>query len=215
MENNHNPDNLSTKRIEGLSDGVFGIAMTLLIFKIDVPDVPSGLNIDTELPKVLITLLPQFENYLMSFILLGLYWMRHQIQFKYIQESDKVLMWINIFFLVFVGFVPFTTALLMEYADHTLPQVLYALNLLFISLSLSIHWMYATSNHRLVDKLLPQAYIRFTRWMNFSSSIIFTICIGIAFISPRVSLTMMYFIPIFYFVINRVQKAEKRKHIIP
>jgi len=208
MENN-NKESLATNRIEGLSDGVFGIAMTLLIFKIDVPDGIIMEGGKVFLRDKLYNMIPQFENYLISFLLLGFYWTRHQLQFKYIKQADRNLLWINIFFLAEVGLIPFTTALLMKYTGMEMPQLLYSLNLLLIGLTLAIHWWYASSNYRLVDKNLSKEYIRNTTWLTFSVPIAFAICSVVAVISPRTSLTLMYIIPLIYFVARIIEKRKK------
>lgn len=207
--NNNNNESLPTNRIEGLSDGVFGIAMTLLIFKLDVPDGMIQDNLNKVLTDKLFNMLPQFENYFISFILLGLYWTRHQLQFKHIKQADRNLLWINIFFLVFVGLLPFTTGLLMDYTGLELPQFLYSLNLMLIGLMLAIHWIYASRNYRLVNKELTKEYIKNYTLLTISAPVIFGLCCVIAIISPRISLTLMYIIPIFYLVVKIVEKRKK------
>ena len=159
-------------------------------------------------------MLPQFENYFISFILLGLYWTRHQLQFKYIKEADRNLLWINIFFLVFVGLLPFTTGMLMEYAGLEIPQFLYSLNLLLIGLTLAVHWIYASRNYRLVDKDLTKEFIRYYTLLTLSAPLIFAVCCIIAIINPRLSLTLMYIIPIFYLVVKVVEKRKRTKKAV-
>ncbi|MBS1494242.1 MAG: DUF1211 domain-containing protein [Bacteroidetes bacterium] len=207
MENN-SKENLATNRIEGLSDGVFGIAMTLLIFKLDVPDGVISEGGKIFLRDKLYNMIPQFENYFVSFLLLGFYWTRHQLQFKYIKQADRNLLWINIFFLAAVGLVPFTTALLMKYTGLEMPQLLYSLNLLVIGLALAVHWSYACKNYRLVDKDLSKEYIRGTTKLIYSVPLAFGICAVVALFSPRISLTLMYVIPLIYVVARLVEKKK-------
>ncbi len=208
---NNSKESLSTNRIEGLCDGVFGIAMTLLIFKLDVPDGILTSHMNHELIDKLYNMIPQFENYFISFILLGLYWTRHQLQFKHIKQSDRTLLWINIFFLVFVGTVPFTTGLLMKYTGLEITQFLYSLNLLMIGLTLAIHWWYASKNYRLVDKDMPEKEIKSFNRMVFSVPIAFGICCIVALFSPRTSLTLMYVIPLIYVIARLWDKKKKKK----
>ena len=209
MEENIN-ESLPTNRIEGLSDGVFGIAMTILIFKLDVPDGIIQDNMNQIIQNQLYNMLPQFENYFISFILLGLYWTRHQLQFKYIKQADRTLLWMNIFFLVFVGLLPFTTGLLMQYTGLEIPQFLYSLNLMLIGLALGIHWIYASRNYRLINKDLTKDFIKNYTILTLSPVIVFAICCVVAIISPRTSLTMMYTIPLFFLVVKIVEKKKKR-----
>lgn len=210
MFKKYSDEGLPTNRIEGLSDGVFGIAMTLLIFKIDVPDVILHGNINDQLAKKLFDMLPQFENYFLSFILLGIYWIRHQLQFKHIKEADRNLLWINIFFLVFVGLLPFSTGILMKYTGLEVAQFLYSLNLLFIGLALAVHWRYASKDYRLINKDLPKDYIKASSLLIYSVPVVFLVCCLIALFSPRASLTFMYLIPIMFAVAKFFEKRRKR-----
>lgn len=203
-------ESLPTNRIEGLSDGVFGIAMTLLIFKLDVPDVIVDNNMNQALTDKLFNMIPQFENYFISFILLGLYWTRHQLQFKHIKQADRNLLWINIFFLVFVGLLPFTTGLLMKYTGLEIPQFLYSLNLLCIGLALAVHWIYASRDYRLINKDLTKEFIKKYTILTISAPVVFAICCAVALVSPRTSLTLMYIIPLFYLVVKIVEKRKRR-----
>jgi len=208
---NGTKENLPTNRIEGLSDGVFGIAMTLLIFKLDVPD-----GIISETGKIMLrdklyNMIPQFENYFISFILLGFYWTRHQLQFKYIKQADRNLLWINIFFLAMVGLVPFTTALIMKYTGLEMPVLLYSLNLLVIGLALAVHWAYACEDFRLIDKSLSKEYIRGSSILLFSVPVAFGICAAVSLVSPRISLTLMYIIPFIYLISRLLEKRRKTK----
>lgn len=203
-------ESLPTNRIEGLSDGVFGIAMTLLIFKLEVPDVIVDNNINQALTDKLFNMIPQFENYFISFILLGLYWTRHQLQFKHIKQANRNLLWINIFFLVFVGLLPFTTGLLMKYTGLEIPQFLYSLNLLCIGFALAVHWIYASRNYRLINKDLTKEFIKNYTILTISAPVVFAICCAVALVSPRTSLTLMYIIPLFYLVVKIVEKRKRR-----
>jgi uncharacterized membrane protein len=156
-------------------------------------------------------MMPQFENYLISFLLLGLYWTRHQLQFKYIKLANRNLLWINIFFLVFVGLLPFTTGLVMKYTGLEIPQFLYSLNLLLIGLMLAIHWSYAIHNHRLIDKDLSKDYIKHATKMIFSVPIAFGVCCIVALFSPIISLRLMYLVPLFYFAIRFIEKKKVKR----
>ena len=164
-----------------------------------------------ELIDKLYNMIPQFENYLISFLLLGLYWTRHQLQFKHIKQSDRTLLWINIFFLVFVGTVPFTTGLLMKYTGLEITQFIYSFNLLMIGLILAIHWRYASKNYRVVDKNMPEKEIKSFNRMVFSVPIAFGICCIVALFSPRTSLTLMYMIPLIYLVVKKLEKRKERE----
>lgn len=133
-------------RIEAISDGVFAIAMTLLILDIRLP-VNELIHTDTDLWHSLGKLLPKLVSYFLSFMTLGIFWVGHSMQFNYIHESDRNLTWISIFFLMLVSLIPFTTALLSEYIHLKLAITIYWLNILLMGVVIYIHWTYAYRKH--------------------------------------------------------------------
>src|SRR5262249_58864256 len=101
-----------------------------------------------ELPLKLLSLWPKFLSYTISFVILGVYWVGHHVQLSFIRRADRPLLWINIFFLLWVALVPFSTALLSEYAKTRLAIAIYGANLIAIGLTLALHWWYATTESR-------------------------------------------------------------------
>src|SRR5260370_38420709 len=104
---------LSRNRIEALADGVFAVAMTLLVLDIKVPELQSPLA-TAELPLKLLALWPKFLSYLISFVILGVYWMGHNMQLSLIRQPDRPLIWINVLFLLSASLFHFSTALLID-----------------------------------------------------------------------------------------------------
>ena len=148
-----------TARIEALSDGVFAVAMTLLIIDIRVPDLALGPGMP-ELGRAVLQLWPHFASYAVSFLIVGLYWVSHHLLFDLIRRADRGLMWINLLFLLFVVVIPFSTALLSRYHDNRFAVFFYGGNLILVGLALQTLWTYATTNHRLVDRELAAHTIR-------------------------------------------------------
>jgi uncharacterized membrane protein len=108
---------LSKTRIEALTDGIFAIAMTLMVFDIKLPVGPQ--TTPWSLRSELIGLWPRFLAYAISFIMLGVYWVGHHNQYHYIRRTDRGFLWINIFFLMGVSLIPFSTGLLGQYPRNT------------------------------------------------------------------------------------------------
>jgi uncharacterized membrane protein len=153
---------ISKSRLEALTDGIFAIVMTLLVLEIAVPQILSHEPdvVRAELPKRLFDLWPKIFSYVISFIILAIYWRGHHRQFHYIRHSDGVLVWTNIMFLMAVSFLPFSTSLLGEYIDQQISVFIYGGNSIVIALLLYIQWRYATNHYRLVDKNLDPNIIR-------------------------------------------------------
>ncbi len=160
-EENPRPANASTSlqfdttaRMETLADGVFAIAMTLLILEIRVPAATGG-----ALVHDVLRLWPNLLSYLISFFMLGIYWVAHHSQFHFVKRADRNLFWLNILFLMAISFLPFSAGLLGTHPMEQISAIVYALNLIVIGLSLRCLWGYATTRHRLVAPDLSPAFI--------------------------------------------------------
>ena len=133
---------LRLNRMESLCDGVFAIAMTLLILEIQVP-IKELIHSESDLLHAILNLAPKFFSYLLSFLILGIFWVGHNGQYAFIKNIDRELLWINVLFLLFVSIIPFSTALLGEFILYKWAVWFYWLNLLLIGFSLLFNWVYA------------------------------------------------------------------------
>jgi TMEM175 potassium channel family protein len=155
VNNRGGEDTRGLDRIIFFSDAVFAIVMTLLILDISVPDIPQD-SATAELPGRVLDLWPEFFSYTLSFLVIGTYWMAHHGTFGYFRSYDRMLMWLNLLFLLSISFVPFPTALLGEYGEQQFPVVLYALSLAIPRLLLALVWWYATKRNLLIENLDPK-----------------------------------------------------------
>lgn len=178
-----NPESAKDRdRIVNFSDGVFAIVITLLILTIDVPEIPPG-SVAQELPGRLLALTPKFLSYVISFLVVAIYWQAHHRVFKPIKYHDRTLLWLNLIFLMTISFLPFPTSLLGEYGEQQLPVVIYATNVSLASLLLiSISW-YATKEHRLTDAHLDEGAIRQRHIQALAVPVVFMLSIAISFFS--------------------------------
>jgi len=143
-------------RLAALSDGIFAVAMTLLVLNIVIPTVgiaahaqepiwaPGALASEATVWKVLVPLGPHLLTYLMSFLTLGIFWAGQQTQLNFFARSDHRLTWIHLVFLLAVVFMPFSTALLAEFITYRLPMLIYWINLFSLGLLLFISLEYAS-----------------------------------------------------------------------
>ncbi len=143
-------------RLAALSDGIFSVAMTLLVLNIVIPIIgvaphaeqpiwaPGALASEATVWNALVPLGPHLLTYLMSFLTLGIFWAGQQTQLNYFARSDHRLTWIHLVFLLAVVFMPFSTALLAEFITYRLPMLIYWLNLLLLGLLLFISLEYAS-----------------------------------------------------------------------
>jgi len=169
-------------RIVFFSDAVFAIAITILVLDIRLPDIPPGL-VSRELPGQILALGPKYLSYVISFLVLAIYWQAHHRVFRPIRGYNKTLLWLNFLFLMTVAFLPFPTSLLGEYGEEQVSVVFYAANAALASLLLtSISW-YATSGHRLVDPDLDNEALRQQRVRALAVPAVFLLSIAISFLS--------------------------------
>jgi uncharacterized membrane protein len=149
VQGNDGKELLTTDRVMTLTDGIFAIAMTLLVLSIDVPDkktVQGGL----ELRQYLIGLYPQFFNYFLSFYLLSRIWIILHRGYHEIKRTDTTHIWINIGLMAFVCLVPFSTSLDAEYNSDVLAASVFHVNMFAVASLCYWNWAYASKNHRLI-----------------------------------------------------------------
>jgi len=190
-------------RIVNLSDGVFAIAITLLVLDIRVPDIPENM-VPSQLPGALLSLWPKYLGYILSFVGISAFWLIHHSIFRSIRSYDRILLYLNFLFLMVVAFVPFPTSLLGEYGDHQLPVAIYAATLAVGRLLLTaIHW-YSMRDDRLLDGPQDPATVRFFLIRGLTIPTIFLLSIGISFFSVSVAIwTWLVMLAVDALVIHR------------
>ena len=130
-----------TDRLGALSDGLFAIVLTLLVLQFEVPEIPPE-AVASELLPSLLALQPLLFSYVLSFTVVGLYWVVHHDLFSLVERHDRVLLYLNLLFLLLVSFLPFPTELIGTYGTR-LTWALYAVNLATIGLLMTAIWSYA------------------------------------------------------------------------
>ena len=194
---------LKTSRSEGLTDGIFAIAMTILVLSFEgVLEHPVVMN-EKQLLDTIFGLLPDLLHYIESFMLLGVFWFLHHQQFHYIEKTDAALVFINILGLMFIGLVPFTTVMVGDYGQLHPAAVLFEINLLLAGIMFSVHWAYATKNKYLVEKNLDPAIIKYYMVRNMVIPVVALCSIGISFLNPRISIVLLFVVPIILILFRR------------
>lgn len=133
----------NAERINAISDAVFGVAMTLLVLEIKVPEL-EGHETEGDLMHAFVALMPKFLVYFLSFMTAGIFWVGQSTQFRHIEKSDRNLIWINLIFLLFVSTLPFSTAFLGDHINFKFSIFIYWLNIFLMGLFLYINWWYAS-----------------------------------------------------------------------
>jgi uncharacterized membrane protein len=148
---------LSKSRIEALSDGVVAIAITLLVLELKVPEVMEH-HSNEKMLEELLALWPELMTYVITFLIAGAFWYLHHLTFHFIKHVDGVLVWINLFFLMFIALLPFSAGLMSHLFVHPVSQFFYFGNQFAIAVLLNIHWQYAKWKHLTVDNEQTEEY---------------------------------------------------------
>jgi uncharacterized membrane protein len=154
-----------TSRLEAFSDGVFAIAITLLIFNIKAPDNTSHLLTS------LLRLWPSYLAYVISFLLIGLLWANHHVMFEHIVKTDRLLMFINTLLLMDVAFIPFTASVLASAfrngSGESVAIALYGGTLVLGGLCFNGLWSHAYRANLMDDSVTSDRAERMTRRILF------------------------------------------------
>ena len=141
------------ERLAALSDGIFGVGMTLLVLDLRLP-VTAAVHGEHDLWLGIEALAPQLVMYVMSFMTLGIFWVGQQTQLNHLTRADRHLTWIHFAFLLAVTGMPFSTKLLAEFSSYRVALLVYWVNML--ALGGMLYWSWAYANHsKLVKAELP------------------------------------------------------------
>ncbi len=194
---------MSKGRIEAFSDGVFAIVITLLVLELQVPHVPVA-----ELPHALLEMWSEILTYILTFVIVGVYWVAHHSVFHYVTHSDRTLLWINNFFLLAVAFLPFPTSLLSNYPTQEIAIAVYGLTLILANTFATAIWVYVSHEHRLVPKTLPDSFIHFARWSTFGPALFYLLAIVVSFLNPLLSYIIFAAVPLFFILPNPLLQKQ-------
>jgi len=136
----------SVERLAALSDGVFAVAMTLLVLDLKVPAADS-IHAEQDLAHALLALAPRLVIYLLSFMTLGIFWVGQQTQLNHLARGDRALAWRHLGFLVLITLMPFSTSLMAEFIALRLALLVYWLNIAALGLMLHFAWHHAKAAH--------------------------------------------------------------------
>jgi uncharacterized membrane protein len=147
----------SVERLAALSDGIFAVAMTLLVLDLRVP-AAEAVHAESDLWRILVALSPRLLIFLMSVMTLGIFWVGQQTQLNHFARADRNLAWIHIAFLCAVSLTPFSTSLLAEFIHFRIALLVYWFNILLLGVTLFWSWGYSTRAHLLADDVPAEVH---------------------------------------------------------
>jgi TMEM175 potassium channel family protein len=187
---------MTKNRLEAFSDGVFAIVITLLILDVRFPaDKPLTL-------ETLRGVAPHLWAFVLSFVIVGVYWVSHHNMLHFIRAVDRQLLWLNLTLLLLVVFIPFPAALLGQHADNELAVALYGINLMLVNAAGTAMWLYGTSRpHLTVDGMTP-ALSRFVAKIHSAPILVYAAAIALAHWYVPLGLILFAAVPAFFILPN-------------
>ncbi len=180
--------------------------MTLMVLSIDVPTNVPKANENQVLIHHLFQIIPDFEIYVLAFISLGGFWYAHQIQFKSMKRVDPALIWLNIFMMMFIALVPFSTGLAGDYGNAQISALVMEANILILGIIFYAHWSYATSHPHLLHKSLDKKQINLGKDIYLIIILISLVAIGLSFISPPFSVALYILMPFSFAARHKIKR---------
>ncbi|HVV89171.1 MAG TPA: TMEM175 family protein [Solirubrobacterales bacterium] len=202
---------MSTNRLEAFSDGVFAIAITLLVLDIHVPEPGSG-----RLGHELLAQWPSYAAYVISFITIGIIWMNHHAAFSRLRAVDhSILIW-NLLLLMSVGILPFTTSLMATYlkegSGEDLAAAIYGASFLVMGgVFVLANRQILFRRPRLLREPMPEEAARRTLHFAALGQLPYLLAVLLAFVSPYITLAICAACAVYY-ALPVASRAGDRDH---
>jgi uncharacterized membrane protein len=187
---NYGRETVEFARTLTFTDGLFAIAMTLLVVDLAVPTLNDASSV-SELADKLNDDSAKFISFFISFAVIGRYWLAHHTYFSALARIDRRLISLNLLYLAFIAFLPFPTALLGEYFTNPLSIAIYAVNVALVS-GMEVVLFNHAQNHDLLERKLPRDVYRYGVAMSLAPVFFFLLSIPVAFISTTVAACMWF-----------------------
>jgi uncharacterized membrane protein len=188
---------MKTARLEAFSDGVFAVAITLLILEVNIP---GGEDLWHQLKEEW----PSFASFFVSFWVIGIIWVNHHGVLDHLKRADRGVLYLNLFVLLTVVFIPFSTALMAEHlksgADENVAAAVYAGTLMAMSVAFGVLWSYITTHREALGVELSDDEVRgITRAFQLGNPF-YAVAVIVAFISPAIVLVIAGAMALYYMV---------------
>lgn len=206
---NEQREEKETGRLEAFSDGIFAVAITLLVLEIKIPPPDtSGLS------TVVMNQWPSFLAYFISFVTILIMWINHHAIFKLIHRTDQTFLVINGLLMLLITFVNYPTAVLAEHiqsphnSDQIFAAAFYSLTFILISIVFQALWLYATYKRRLLNKSVDPALIAtITRQYRFGP-LFYLIAFALAFVNVGASVALNGVLAVYFAFTGQATRAS-------
>lgn len=195
-------------RVAALSDGIFAVAMTLLVVALPLPKNAAELG-GVPLREYLLTLLPPVRAIMISFFVAAVFWRAHHGFFSCLAQGDATVVWLNFLLLFAVVLTPLSTHLLGNFRLETLTVGLYAANLALIGGSMFLMWLRAAARRVLLHPEVEAQRVRHALWIFALVTLVFLGSIGVAWSAPEWAMwTWLLILPLSALVPRRLARRQ-------
>ena len=198
------------ERLILFSDAVFAIAITLLVIEIKIPEIHEKPITDNAVLHKLAELIPKFVGFLVSFLLIGQYWIVHHRMFSFVINFTDRLIWLNILFLFAIALMPFSTGFYSEYVLRGVitPVIFYTANIALLGLANFLMWRYLSNKKNNLTENLTPALAKYFSLRALTVPTIFVIFSFVYLYNP----TIAFFIPMLIpFIMRLIFNPMKKK----
>jgi uncharacterized membrane protein len=195
---------MSSGRLEALGDGIFSVAMTILVIELALPAV-KGDSFSDFLHAIHETW-TSFLCYVISFIVLGIMWFGHRMVFEYVGRTNRYFIFLGVLFYMVVCLVPFSTRFLAHDTLKWYAIMVYGINLSLCNLTLYAQWLYGINRKSLLALEVPDEVKKEARNLFLLSPLVYSIAIAIAFFYPIASIIIFVVTPVLYLIPNKLDK---------
>src|SRR5262245_18937797 len=190
-------DRAETARLEAFSDGVFAIAITLLVLELHVPEAEPG-----TLWSALWDEWPQFAAYFTSFLIIGIMWVNHHSMFRQIVRVDRKLIFLNLFLLLWMAMLPFPTEMVAAYLDEggtnaKVAAAVYSANLTLAAIAFSLLWAHAVRGQLIERRMSPREQW-WSIWRFSIGTLLYAATIALSFVSAPLTLAIQFLLAAYY-----------------
>lgn len=201
------------ERLILFSDAVFAIAITLLVIEIKIPEVHGTKDhpiTDKAVGTELLYLIPKFIGFLVSFLLIGQYWIVHHRMFSFVVNYTSKLIWLNILFLFAIALMPFSTGFYSEYVRYSLmtPVIFYTANIALLGLANFFMWRYLSNQKNNLTENLTPMLAKYFSLRALTVPTIFVIFSFVYLYAPTIAFFIPPLIPLIMFVLFKPMKKK-------
>ena len=196
---------MPTSRIEAFSDGVFAIVVTLLVLEIHVPQV-QGKDISGGLAHSLLAMAPKFLTYILSFVVVCIWWVAHHHLFGVLKRSDRGLLWLNSLFLLWLAFIPFPTALMGDFPGERIAVVGYGTVTTLAAVRFTFMRYSAFYLSKLVDERIDRRLLKSAMLKSVLNPVLHAIAVLLAFVDGRLAIALYIILPLMFFIPGKLER---------